>query len=97
MRKFGRRFSFGRRRRKHYRQGCAECTLADVPVGRRACVRGFEAGVPTERRAHLQAYGLAPGYWVRILQHSPVTVVQIEHLELALENNLARQVQVELD
>jgi hypothetical protein len=32
---------------------------------------------------------------VRILQHSPVTIVQIEHLELAMEHGLARQVQVE--
>jgi Fe2+ transport system protein FeoA len=43
----------------------------------------------------LQAYGLAPGHCVRILQHSPVTIVQIEHTELALEGGLARQVEVE--
>jgi Fe2+ transport system protein FeoA len=52
-------------------------------------------GLSPERRAHLQAYGLVPGHWVRILQHSPVTIVQIEHLELAMEHGLARQVQVE--
>jgi Fe2+ transport system protein FeoA len=51
--------------------------------------------MPRERRAHLQAYGLVPGHCVRILQHSPVTIVQIEHMELALEGGLARQVQVE--
>jgi Fe2+ transport system protein FeoA len=42
----------------------------------------------------LQAYGLIPGDWVYVVQQKPVTVVQIEHLELALEGDLARQVEV---
>jgi Fe2+ transport system protein FeoA len=42
----------------------------------------------------LQAYGLVPGYWVEVLQHSPVTVIKIEHSEVAMENDLAAQVWV---
>jgi len=79
----------GKRRRK-----CGR-TLADMPVGCRVFVRGFADTLPLERRASLQAYGLAPGYSVRIMQHSPVTVIQVDNLELALEGNLAEQVQVE--
>jgi Fe2+ transport system protein FeoA len=49
-----------------------------------------------EHRAHLQAYGVIPGYEVRVVQHKPVTVVQIEHTELALEAGVAGQVWLEL-
>lgn len=73
---------------------CHECTLVDVPPGCTMRVKGFLPGLAPERRAHLQAYGLSPGYWVQVIQHSPVTVVRIEHTELALEAGLARQVQV---
>ena len=65
-------------------------TLLDVPVGHYARVQGLSSGMP-----QLQAYGLTPGYWVRVLQHSPVTVIQIDHLELALESELAGQVLIE--
>jgi Fe2+ transport system protein FeoA len=57
-------------------------------------VKGFLPGLTAERRAHLQAYGLSPGYWVEVIQHYPVTVVRVEHTELALEAGLACQVQV---
>jgi Fe2+ transport system protein FeoA len=51
--------------------------------------------MPAERMSHFQAYGLVPGHQVRVLQHSPVTVVEIEHTELALERELAREIQIE--
>jgi Fe2+ transport system protein FeoA len=68
--------------------------LADVPPGYCARVGGFESSLSPEQLTHLKAYGLVPGHWVRVLQHSPVTVVQIEHTELALEGDLARQIRV---
>jgi hypothetical protein len=61
----------------------------DVPPGWQAQVAGFSAGFPAARRVQVQAYGLLPDHWVQVLQHSPVTVIQIEHLELALETDLA--------
>jgi Fe2+ transport system protein FeoA len=42
----------------------------------------------------LQAFGVVPGHRVRVLQHSPVTVVKIDYTELALENDMARLIQV---
>lgn len=95
MTHFGRKFFSGRRRRRCRFREEEGLTLADVPVGGQARVRGFRKGLSCERCAHLQAYGLVPGHRVRILQHSPVTIVQVEHMELALENGLARQVTVE--
>jgi hypothetical protein len=35
-----------------------------------------------------------PNYWVQVVQHSPVTIVRLDHLELALENDLARGIEV---
>ncbi len=103
---FKRRFRFrkrlgggyarGRRRRhcpRHDRPG-GHRTLADVPPGCKAKVLGFTPFLPPERISHFQAFGLSPGHSVRVLQHSPVTVVQIEHTELALEYELAKEIQI---
>ena len=65
-----------------------EDSLADVPAGRKAKVIGFSADFPPDRRTYLQAYGLVPNYWVQVLGHSPVTIVRLDNIELALENEL---------
>jgi len=70
-------------------------SLADVPPGCSAMVVGFSADFPPDRRAHLQAYGLVANYWVRVVQHSPVTIVNLDHIELALENELASGIMVQ--
>jgi len=94
---FGRRFRHGRKWRRRGRRACKHrrwMTLADIPPGRRMRVMGFLPGLPAGRRAHMQAYGLVVGRLVQVLQHRPVTVVQIDHTELALEDDLADKVQV---
>ena len=55
---------------------------------------GFTSGLSPNCFAHLQAYGLVPGYWVRVIQQSPVLVIQIDYTELALEMELAGNVYV---
>ena len=67
-------------------------TLADFNPGERVQVTAFNDHLSSNRRAHLIAYGLSPGYWVDILQQSPVTIVQIEYTELALERDLAQDI-----
>ncbi len=91
-RRFGRHF-FRHRRRKRCLRVCG--SLADVTPGCRACIRGFGPGLPSNRQDHLMAYGLIPGHWVEVLQHSPVTVVKVENTELALEDQLASQIEVD--
>lgn len=99
---FSRHFTFQGRRARHRGAGkrspaqevAHALTLADVPVGWQVKISGFSPGLSAERNAHLQAYGVVPGYWVRVVQHSPVTVIQVEHIELALERGLARKVLV---
>lgn len=70
-------------------------TLADIAPGGFAKIVGFCPHLSPDRKAHLLAYGMAPGYCVHVLQHSPVTVVQVEHTELAMEVELACEIQVE--
>lgn len=78
----------------HARHPLLHTTLADLTPGRSAQVIGFSPSIPMGQQAHLQAYGITPGRLVHVLQHEPVTVVQVEHLELALEDDLAREVYV---
>jgi hypothetical protein len=35
-------------------------------------------------------------YWVQVVQHSPITIVRLDHLELALENELASGIIVQM-
>lgn len=69
-------------------------TLADSAVGSQVRVIGFLPGLAADRQTQLQSYGLAPGRTVQVLQHSPVTVLQIEQFEMALEREMAAYVEV---
>lgn len=69
-------------------------SLADTPVGMLVQVAGFRAGLAGDRCSQLQSYGLSPGQPVKVLQHVPVTVLQIEQFELALERDMAAYVEV---
>lgn len=69
-----------------------QLTLKDVPPGHKACVAGFSLLLSAERRALLRAYGLVPGYLIRVMQHSPVSIIQVEHTEIALEPELASEI-----
>lgn len=100
MARFGFRHPFpGRHRHGQSRpcRGCTQPTLAEACPGRRVLLRGFAPTMPCERQARLLAYGLAPGRWVWVLQHEPVTVIRVDHNELALEDELARQIEVVLN
>jgi Fe2+ transport system protein FeoA len=68
--------------------------LAKLPPGKRARVDDFNLALPADYQARLQAYGLNPGAEVVVLQHSPVVIVRIEELELAMEADLAEMVLV---
>jgi Fe2+ transport system protein FeoA len=74
-----------------------ELLLTAVAPGHEAQIAGFTSEIPAERKARLQAYGLVAGQVVRVLQHNPVTVITIEHLELAMETDLAQAVLVKAE
>jgi hypothetical protein len=71
-------------------------SLAYIPAGSWVVVIRYLPGMPAERCAQLRAYGLVPGCQVLILQHTPVTVIRLDHLELALENSLVKEIQAAL-
>ncbi|MBI5311127.1 MAG: ferrous iron transport protein A [Actinobacteria bacterium] len=65
--------------------------LADAPAGCKVCMSGFaEDGECWRER--LQAYGIAPGREIEVVQQSPVTVVRVDHVELAFESSIAREI-----
>jgi len=89
-------FSIRKRKRRHQRRhGLVTCRcLNDLRPGRRARVVEFNSQITSERRAQLQAYGVIPGQILYVHQQIPVTVIQIDHTELALEAGLAKFVLV---
>ena len=71
-------------------------TLAEIIPGGEVKVIGFGSMLPGDRQAQLQSFGLIPGRVVRVVQHAPVTIIQVENTELALETEMAREIQVEV-
>lgn len=96
---FGQRFRHHHPHYRHLRRHRRNrpVSLVDITPGMTAQVIGFFPGLPAERYAQLRAYGVAPGSSVKIIQHDPVTIIQVEFTELALEADLARGVQVAVD
>ena len=72
-------------------------TLAQVKPGSRVQIQDFLEGLSHTRQAHLQSYGVIPGNWVTVIQHSPVTIIEVDHLELALERELAERISILAD
>ena len=67
--------------------------LADVPLDRRVRVLDVSALPDGPARAIARVW-LVPGACCGSHRHAPVTVVQIEHTELAIETEVARAVRV---
>jgi Fe2+ transport system protein FeoA len=55
----------------------------------------FDPKILSEHKSQLQAYGVIPGYALRLQQQKPVTVIQVDHTELAFEYDLAKRIFVE--
>lgn len=81
-----------RRGLEHPHRG-AGISLAEVPPGCEATLINYtetDAGMG----GALRAYGLLPGRRVKVIAQHPVTIVQVEQTELALESQLARAIWV---
>lgn len=55
----------------------------------------FDHEILSEHKAQLQAYGVIPGYALRLQQQKPVIVIQVDHTELAFDYDLAKEIFVE--
>lgn len=69
-------------------------TVLNMLPGESATIKEFAPGISSEQKAHLQSYGVVPGHLVQVLRHSPVTILQVDELELALEDKLANSIRV---
>lgn len=85
-----------RRRRQHRSHHAAPRTLAEVCPGAQVRIVDLEE-LSAPARARLLALGLCPGRCVEVIRHSPVTLVRVEHSELALEAELARGIKVKAE
>ena len=68
--------------------------LIGTPVGRMVRV-DFGDEIDPLQREQLHAYGLSAAHAVKVLQQHPMTVLLCEHVELAIEHEVARHVWVE--
>ncbi|MES1246291.1 MAG: ferrous iron transport protein A [Actinomycetota bacterium] len=75
------------------RQATGGSSLADARPGSHVRIEGMDE-LPARRRDQLLAYGVAPGRYVDVVQSTPVTVVRVEALELALERSLSGAIDV---
>ncbi len=88
--------------RHRRRQRCArgyetneQCmALCQVAPGSEVKIRGIER-LNLPYRGHLQAYGLLPGRCIRVITQEPVTIIQVEQMELAFEKSIAEGILVE--
>lgn len=69
-------------------------SLDAIPVGECAEVINLAPEMPLHRRQALLAYGVEPGKCLHLLQQSPLTVLRVDQMELALEKELARLINV---
>ena len=66
-----------------------------IPPGEQAELVGFSDDFPEDRKAYLQAFGLVLKHKIQVVQHSPVTIIRLDNIELALENDLAHGIRVQ--
>jgi Fe2+ transport system protein FeoA len=71
----------------------AGARLSQAAPGSSATIETLD-DVPVRQREQLLAYGIAPGRVVEVLQVRPVTIVRVEHTELAFEATLGRAIRI---
>lgn len=64
--------------------------LADASPGSTVRFRGFDATLETMLQDQFLAYGIAVGQTLSVLQQRPMTLIQCDHTELAVEHSVAR-------
>jgi len=67
--------------------------LTRLAAGEEGKVAYLSSASPS-RLHKLMAFGIAPGMTVRVHQHYPTLVVQCEHTQLAMEEEIARDIHV---
>ncbi|EGO61975.1 FeoA family protein [Acetonema longum] len=74
----------------------AHQTLKELQVGHRARVEAFST-IDAGHRRKLMAYGLLPGIMIDLLQVRPNYVIRIDHMELAIDAEVAAKIYISKD
>ena len=69
--------------------------LTGTPIGCKVRVADFGDEIDPLQHEQLHAYGMSAPQALTVLQQMPMTVVLCDHMELALEHDVARHVWVE--
>jgi Fe2+ transport system protein FeoA len=70
-------------------------SLAAIAPGTTVRLAEPDAALEASFREHLAAYGLVAGHHVTVVAQRPMTLVLCDHVELALEDVVARLLRVE--
>ena len=70
--------------------------LTGTPLGRMVRITDSGDEIDPLQREQLHAYGLSAAQAVKVLQQTPMTVLLCEHVELAIEHEVARHLWVEM-
>lgn len=73
-----------------------EVPLTAAAPGSRVVVVRFGPGIAAQQLESLMSYGLDEGRTIEVLRQRPLTVVLVDHTELALEDAVAQAVRVRL-
>jgi Fe2+ transport system protein FeoA len=71
-----------------------DLALTAAELGTAVVVTGFGSGIQPSQLEQLFSYGLVEGRVIAVLRQRPVTVVLIDHTELALEPAIAAAIRV---
>lgn len=70
-------------------------TARDLHPEYAARIAGFSRRLTPDQITLLRAYGLVPGVLIKVIQQSPVSIIQVEHAEIAIEAELASGIFIE--
>jgi Fe2+ transport system protein FeoA len=65
-----------------------EVPLSEVGAGQEARIVSLET-LPLTRQRYLHAFGIVPGAIISIQQQRPVTIIEVDRTELAIEREVA--------
>ena len=58
-------------------------------------VSQFSKDIPERKKAYLVSCGIRPGKQVVVLQQKPATIIQVDHMEFAIEHEIGENIFIE--
>lgn len=68
--------------------------LNNIKKGELTFVHSISKKMPPQKQAYLQARGIRPGKYIRVLQKKPTVIVEIDQMCVAIEDDFAKMIYV---